>query len=145
MIGFLGGDVGELPIVKIRENWLNSTQVAEWVRDKRSLLVITPSTLNDALRKNYGSALLHNVFVEPHTPGGIQHYSFHHLFRSEFQAHLSERRTKHASSPLLRAVAKGWSIGVDQVDVWTVEFDIGARDTVLVDAKQIRHPECDEE
>jgi len=67
LIGFLGGDIGELPIAKVSQKWLNTSEVARWVRDKRSIFAITSSTYSDALGKGYGGQLRDDVMVEPYT------------------------------------------------------------------------------
>ena len=92
LIGFLGGDIGELPIAKVGKEWLNTIQLAEWARDRRSILVVTPSDLSDAQQK-YAGRLRGNVIVEPRTRESLLDHGFLGVDRRHWQAYF-ERKTK---------------------------------------------------
>jgi hypothetical protein len=145
LIGILDGDVGELPIARVGKDWLNVREMAKWVQDKRSVFAITPLDLTRA-QAAFGGRLRENVVVEPPTPESLLAHDLWSFRRRDWHSVFERKRKKHGVRPLLRAIAEGWSVPLNKIEVWSSEeCEIGESHSMFAEAEEIRHPAYDED
>jgi len=117
-IAALGGDVGSLPIARLERSWLNSEQIAEWAAKHRIVYLVKPHNAD----KCSGSSLKENVLIEAD--------GYEPLVNIDIQdprwGERWDRGPSEARHPVVRAVAKAWSVTPGEVEVWSGEHDIAS-------------------
>lgn len=143
IIVLLGGEIGDLPIAQAEGKWMNSETLADWARDKESIIIISPSDAEKLQRSHQGWIFYDNVAIEPHIPDSLVEIPFHRRFRRDLEEP-SDHRRRNFERPTVMAVAKGWSLPADVVEVWSGDgFDV-SNYSDSIDAEEIKRPESEE-
>ncbi len=113
-IAALGGDVGDLPVALLNGSWMNTDQVANWAVSHKIVYLVDS---HDA-EKCSGNTLKENVLIEA---AGFKPLLDISLWDPRW--HTERRRNEPSKNwhPVVRAVAKAWSVDVRDVEVWSGE------------------------
>jgi hypothetical protein len=116
-IAALGGDVGSLPIALLDSSWLNSKQVAEWAASHKIVYLVSSHDAD----KCSGGKLKENVLIEP---SGYKALVDIPPYDPRWQE--EHRRPSKIRHPVVKAVAKAWSVPPAEIEVWSGEQDIAS-------------------
>jgi hypothetical protein len=132
-IAALGGDVGSLPIALLEGSWLNSDQVTEWAASHKIVYLVASHKAD----KCSGGTLKKNVLIEPDGFKCLVDISpYDPRWHKQWDRQPSKNR-----HPIVRAVAKAWSVSTHEVEVWsgdTFIADYGYGGDFPVDAQTLK-------
>ncbi len=117
-IAALGGEVGNLPIARFESSWLNSEQVTEWAAPQKLVYLVASHNAD----KCSSSTLKKNVLIEPDGYKSLIEISVDDRRWAE-QWDRGPSKNRH---PVVKAVAKAWSVPPGEVEVWSGEAVIAS-------------------
>lgn len=141
-IAALGGDIGDLPIAKVNGTWLNLYGLSAWAEDKESVIAIEPSDAQKIQERSYGYPFLDNVVIEPTGVESLIEVPIHRRF-DRFFGNVDDQQPRSVRRPVVRAVAAGWSLPPEKLEVWSGDGFQVTDDGIDVDADEIRRPDVE--
>lgn len=143
-IAALGGEIGDLPIARVGDVWMNHTSLSEWARDKETVISVQPSDAQKVQQRSYGWPFMDNVLIEPRGIKDLIEVPIHRRFHSDFLGEMNQNQLRSVRRPLLKAIASGWSLPADDLEVWSSNGFEVTDDGTEVDAEEIKRPEVEE-
>ena len=142
IIALLGGQIGDLPIAQANGVWMSSQETANWAREQESIIVITPTDAAKIQRGYQNWVFKDNVAIEPRF---VEHWVKVPLYR-RFHWDLDSHSKSHAQPvrrPIVRAIASGWSLVPEDLEVSSGDGFYVSDYADNIDADEIRRPGCD--
>jgi Histidine kinase-, DNA gyrase B-, and HSP90-like ATPase len=140
VIAFLGGEIGDLPIAEADGKWMSTESLANWAREKESVIVISFSDAEKLQQYHRGWIFYDNVAIEPRYPDNLVEAPLHRRIWSGATLRSTPEK-KNIRRPIVVAVAQGWSFPAGELEVWSGNgFDVTNYGD-SIDAEEIKRPE----
>ncbi len=112
-IAALGGDIGDLPIALLKGSWMNTDQVADWAASHKIVYLVDSYNAEKC-----SGELKENVLIGAEGFKPLVEISLHDpRWRREWRRNQPSKNWH----PVVRAVARAWSVEVSHVELWSGE------------------------